>query len=440
MPYVQSTVESEIDIWIYTYDLSNTDERCYHCGEEVFTFSGDEGDATFNISTNLTDECKYSKRSIVGEDDDMYLSWRRTDSLNNLTYSNQRQAIALEGIENKTGTFHLSVDCPSWSHIGSGMECSITAQIEDTQIVQKEVDFTCYITNGSSTYSPINFNQMVTRSRITMNRNFLLPSSLIESNQYTLQCHADYYNLGSRRDSFYDTFTAVSPTSPTGAMKEAPSAKEKVSEEVNISEEIPSLENVSIPEITGRVVEEISIIEEAKKIKEIFIGFSITDYLIGLGIILLAISIIYLATRKRKTKRKRRLKRIRRKYNLKFKITKLHKKIFLIIIITILVLSLFAGCFYKYNKMKDKQKSIFEIQQQKDSDNLMCHNSSKYFTGEHKYFVKDRLFRGMIISFFVILMIILLFKALNIQLELKIGKDRNSKIKSRIKVKRIKKR
>ncbi|MFC1686813.1 hypothetical protein ACFL0E_00465, partial [Nanoarchaeota archaeon] len=438
LPYVSSTVESEIDVWVYTYDSTNTDEQCYHCGEEVFAFSGDEGDATFNISTTLTDECKYSKRSIVGEDDDMYLSWRMTDSLNNLTYSNQRQAEALEGVENKTGTFHLAVDCPSWGHISSELPCVITAQIEDSQIVQKEVDFTCYITNGSSTYSSLNFNQMVTRSRVILNRNFVIPSSLIESNQYILQCHADYYNLGSRRDSFYDTFTAVSPTSPTGPLKEASSTEKNISEEV--IEKIPSPENISTPEITGRVVEEVKLIDAGEKIKKTLLRFSIIDYLFGLVIILLVISIIFLATRKRERKEKKKIKKHRRKYNLKFKITKLHKKIFLIAILTILVLSLFAGCFYKYNLMKNKQNNLFKIQQQRDSDNLMCYNSSKYMAGEHGYFVKDRMFRGIIISFFVILMIILLFKALNIQLELKIGKNTSSGKRSRIKIRRKKRK
>ena len=125
----------------------------------------------------------------------------------------ERQAIALEGIENKTGTFHLDVECPSEVTIGEDMNCVITAYVEDSQIVQKEVDFTCYITDGTNDYSSINFNQMVTKSAISISRNFLVPSSFEEKRQYILQCHADYYNLGSRRDSFYDTFT----TSLTGS-------------------------------------------------------------------------------------------------------------------------------------------------------------------------------------------------------------------------------
>jgi hypothetical protein len=120
-----------------------------------------------------------------------------------------RQTEALEGIENKTGTFHLDVDCPSQGKISSNINCSITAQIEDPQLVQKEVDFTCYISDGTNSFSSLNFNQMVNKTSITIFREFAVPSTFIDANSYVLQCHADYYNLGSRRDSFYDTFTAV---------------------------------------------------------------------------------------------------------------------------------------------------------------------------------------------------------------------------------------
>ena len=127
---------------------------------------------------------------------------RQTEALEN-------SSEALRGIETKTGTFHLDVNCPASATIGQDMTCSITAYIEDDQIVQKEVDFTCYISDGLNTYSSVNFNQMITKTPLTLNKNFLVPSSFSDSAQYVLQCTADYYNLGSRRDSFYDTFSAT---------------------------------------------------------------------------------------------------------------------------------------------------------------------------------------------------------------------------------------
>ncbi len=123
-----------------------------------------------------------------------------------------RSALALEGIENKTGTFHLDVACPSTGTIGTDMNCILTAYVEESQTMQKEIDFTCYISDGTYQYSSVNFNQMITKSAVSITRAFAVPSTFTDGTSYVLQCHADYYNLGSRRDSFYDTFTAS--TSP----------------------------------------------------------------------------------------------------------------------------------------------------------------------------------------------------------------------------------
>ena len=122
---------------------------------------------------------------------------------------NLRQTEALEGIENKTGTFHLEVDCPTFAKIDEAMTCTIKAQVEDSQLVEKEVDFTCYISLDGIRYSQLNFNKMITRTISEIDKEFLIPSIISDDTELVLQCYADYYNLGSRRDSFYDTFTAV---------------------------------------------------------------------------------------------------------------------------------------------------------------------------------------------------------------------------------------
>jgi len=165
----------------------STELLATNTGEIVFFINNvnlSKGDNNFTITANTHD---YSKRGVVAL---------------------EGSRVALEGIENKTGTFHLDVNCPSEGEIGKDIACTITAYVEDSQTVQKEVDFTCYITHGNSNYSAVNFNQMVTKNAVSINQNFLIPSILNTGTQYTLQCHADYYNLGSRRDSFYDTFTA----------------------------------------------------------------------------------------------------------------------------------------------------------------------------------------------------------------------------------------
>ena len=116
----------------------------------------------------------------------------------------ERNVEALEGIENKTGTFHLDVTCPR-GKIGSTMKCTITAYIEESQTVEKETDFTCYIDNNISL---INFNQMVTRTPSLILKDFLIPSTFEDESTHTLTCLAGYYNLGSRIDTFSTTFRA----------------------------------------------------------------------------------------------------------------------------------------------------------------------------------------------------------------------------------------
>jgi len=204
LPYTSSNIEAELDLWIYDFDENSLDLDCINCGDLVFDFSGDEGDGVFNITVNSSESCRYSKSGITIDDDNIYNQWRQTNAL-------EESADALEGIENKTGTFHLDVDCPDEITIGREMNCLITAYVEDSQLVEKEVDFTCYIYDSvnEKRYSELNFNKMITRSSIDIEKSFHVPEDFSSKEQYILQCHADYYNLGSRRDSFYDTFTAV---------------------------------------------------------------------------------------------------------------------------------------------------------------------------------------------------------------------------------------
>jgi len=116
----------------------------------------------------------------------------------------ERQTEALEGIENKTGTFKLDINCPSQ---GDGLiSCTISAQVEDSQQMEKEVDFTCYLLYEGVGYSQLNFNQMVTRTLFTTSKTFSIPEIVPDNAEATIQCEAGYYNLGSRTDVFYDTF------------------------------------------------------------------------------------------------------------------------------------------------------------------------------------------------------------------------------------------
>jgi hypothetical protein len=115
--------------------------------------------------------------------------------------------------------------------------------------MQKEVDFTCHISDGVLTYSSVNFNQMITKSAVSLSRAFTVPSTFTDGRSYVLQCHGDYYNLGSRRDSFYDTFIATtviggwgSSSSSAGITGEAiDEEKEEEREEGEIKKKIEDI-------------------------------------------------------------------------------------------------------------------------------------------------------------------------------------------------------
>jgi len=161
-----------------------------------------------------------------------------TITVNTFDYANlsftalEGSRIALVDIANKTGTFHFAVDCPATISIGTELTCNITAQLEGDQFVQKEVDFTCFITgeNGER-ISTLNFNQMVNRSLLTIERNFLVPSNVTSDVPLTLDCEAGYYNFGSRidrPDTFSDSFTPTRSLSPSVFSLEAPSDIEDI--------------------------------------------------------------------------------------------------------------------------------------------------------------------------------------------------------------------
>lgn len=357
LPYTTSNIEAEMDIFVYSFDPTNLDENCYHCGELIDSFSGDEGDAVYNITVNSADSCRYSKYGISGRDDILAVEFR--------------QAEALEGIETKTGTFHLDVDCPPYGTIGRDMSCTIIAYIEDPQTVQKEVDFTCHISDGISTYSSINFNQMITKNPISISRDFTIPSTFSNGQQYVLQCHADYYNLGSRRDSFYDTFTAT--ISPSSGLPERG------------------------PGITGGVIDE----GEDKGIKEGIIdiikkfnpfGPDKNWAFIFIEIITLAGILVMLIIAWRNRKKQKTYTKCKQS---------ILKRIFQIILILIAIATILFTISYLYNNIKAPNLSSIIIQ--------------------------DSLIRDFILIGFFVLMAIIIFKLFNIRGEIRFGNNHSTK-------------
>ena len=284
----------------------------------------------------------------------------------------ERQADALEGIENKTGTFHLDIDCPSSGTIGSDMNCIITAYLEDPQAVQKEVDFTCYISDGTYQYSSLNFNQMITKTPLSMTRTFSVPSSFTDETSYVLQCHADYYNLGSRRDSFYDTFTAS--TSPPGGG--GPSGGSGITGGVVDEEDEDDKEGIL------KKIEDI-----IKKINPFNPETNPLVLIIEGGILFLIIGFLILCIlRKRKQPPRQRT-------DIKETLQKIFKPIFILVGISAII----ALIAYLYKKIK----------------NISINTS----------FIQDPLIRDLILIGAIVGFAIILFKSLHIRGEIQFGRD-----------------
>jgi len=135
------------------------------------------------------------------------INFSRTD--NNFTLTaytlnlDERQTIALESIENKTGIFHLDVNCPVSARLGTSMECTITAFIEDVTVPGVEVQFVCSIDNE---FSKTTFAHRITQARSEIPRNFFIPTEFSEGSEHTLTCSANRFGLGSRGDPFSDSF------------------------------------------------------------------------------------------------------------------------------------------------------------------------------------------------------------------------------------------
>ncbi len=279
----------------------------------------------------------------------------------------ERQAIALEGISNKTGTFHLAVDCPSYAAAGSDITCQLSAQVEDSQLVEKEVDFTCYLYDGVSNYNSLNFNQMINRTLFTVNKTIAVPSSFSGTQNYIFQCEAGYYNLGSRTDYFYDSFVTnyASASSGSGssgsnyitgdASLEVPSGTDSDGDGIPDSEDTDNLGPKNLSDTAfGKILKIISIIAL---------------------LVLLWVVIAGLNSRS----------------ELKHKFSK-------IILTAIIIVAGIGLIVYLANLLQG--------------------------TINFKNFLQDSLVRGIILAIFIALIIAFLFRVLNIRGEIKFGRDK----------------
>ena len=180
----ETTVEYEV--WVYNYeDESDNTGDCLNCGELVEFYSAST--AQFNVTPNTNSSCTYSSDYFGGGDKTLQLL--------------DRQATALESIENKTGVFLFELACPASA--SGGIDCTLAVQVEDPSVTSKETQFYCYLENEES---GIQFNQLINNSLSEIDISLSIPTRYIEGESYTAYCEADYFNFGQIHQETFDSF------------------------------------------------------------------------------------------------------------------------------------------------------------------------------------------------------------------------------------------
>jgi len=125
--------------------------------------------------------------------------WNITLEFYNLDY---RQTEALEGIENKTGTFSFSIEVPQTSQSPSYLPVNVSAQVEiGTEV---EGHFICYLQSNQSE-TEIRWTHAVNSSNAyTVTQNLTIPSGL--SNYQTVVCKLGETSFTNMITTATDTF------------------------------------------------------------------------------------------------------------------------------------------------------------------------------------------------------------------------------------------
>lgn len=136
---------------------------------------------------------------------------------NNFTISVQtldlanRSVAALESIADKTGTFRAVIDCPIEGTLGKEINCVLTVQLEETQLVKEEAGFTCFLLKSGVRHSTKKFERQVTKEGFSETVSFLIPSSFGGNSQARAECKVVHYDLGGREDTIFDSFLTKLP-------------------------------------------------------------------------------------------------------------------------------------------------------------------------------------------------------------------------------------
>jgi len=122
----------------------------------------------------------------------------------------ERSTEALEGIENKTGTFAFSVEANQESNKDRTIDFLVSAQLEISDQDQVEGFFSCYL-NGHKGTTEIQFEHAINKlTAYTTTKTLNIPEGL-EGIQTTI-CDLGFIGFGNDKDTASDTFIVSSGT------------------------------------------------------------------------------------------------------------------------------------------------------------------------------------------------------------------------------------
>lgn len=177
LPYFKHAGTSEVDVSFFEEESMS-----------LIGFADVEPYNTFTIVVNNSESCKYSENLDL--------------------QSQQRQASALEGIENKTGTFAFSINADV-QEINGLISFSLSALLEISGKDELEGFFSCYI-DGHKGETEIQFENAVNKTTaFVTSKNLNVPENL--TGIQTIQCDLGFIVFGNDKDSATDTFIAVIP-------------------------------------------------------------------------------------------------------------------------------------------------------------------------------------------------------------------------------------
>lgn len=217
---------------VYVFNMSipsfGADANTFDFGEHVLRRTMDQ-DTPYERIENITityqngSSIPYTTEEFM-QNDEIVLVIKSVDlsrADNNFTITanlydlTKRSTEALEGIENKTGTFLFTVDAASSNLAGEPMLFTLSAMIESTE-ASREVEFECFIPVAGVERNTITWTKMLFPGVLyTDSRYINVPDGL--TGTQLLRCDLNQFSLGGQSVSAQDPFDII-PLSALGSI------------------------------------------------------------------------------------------------------------------------------------------------------------------------------------------------------------------------------